>query len=55
LINHPFKNKSTLEKEENPDKNSKFDQDFNEFTELMERSLQSIVSLLDYNLKTDIN
>lgn len=56
LFNHPFKNKDTLERDLSPGKEiaGRIEADFDEFTGLMEESLGLIVSLLDYNLKTDI-
>jgi hypothetical protein len=66
LLNHPFKDKTSLERSNNADianneksKKSlgvkdKMNEDFNVFVDLMESSLKLIVSLLDCDLKTDL-
>lgn len=67
LLNHPFRDRATLERSSDNSQEccelghgaaghtKAIEDDFNEFTELMESALASIVSLLNYNLKTDIN
>lgn len=56
LMNHPFKDRDFLDREFNVSLPSvRFQEDFNEFVNLMEEGLTVITSLLDYNLKTDIN
>lgn len=58
LLNHPFRDRATLEKTASnarEDGNKAIEDDFNEFVELMESALALVVSLLDYNFKTDIN
>ncbi|KAI5149518.1 hypothetical protein ENBRE01_0952 [Enteropsectra breve] len=56
LINHPFKNKKQLVKnlEAANSDNSNFENDFNEFVRLMEDALEKMISILSYNLKTDL-
>lgn len=68
LLNHPFKDKLTLERNneqiignmEQPDltnlneRNIKMEEDFNEFVDLMESCLNLVISLLECDLKTDL-
>lgn len=58
LLNHPFKNRTNLLRtEDEPELGSNqtnMNLDFEEFTTLMENTLQIVVSLLDDSLKTDI-
>lgn len=57
IINHPFKDKTFLEisnLKTTTESQRKMQEDFNEFVELMESCLETIVGLLDYNLKTDL-
>lgn len=62
LINHPFKDRDHFDRSNDQNlENIKMTEiqkrvaiDFNEFVDLMEISLSSITSLLEYNLKTDL-
>jgi len=52
LINHPFRDRKYLDSRS--DGNNRMFEDYNEFLDVIEASLSLIVSLLDYNLKTDL-
>ncbi|ELA41616.1 uncharacterized protein VICG_01364 [Vittaforma corneae ATCC 50505] len=59
LINHPFRDREHLDRTESMSKNmtevqKRIAEDFDEFVGIMESGLSLIVSLLDYNLKTDL-
>ncbi|KAM0680074.1 meiotic chromosome condensation [Glugoides intestinalis] len=59
LINHPFKDKNTLERLEKRPKSGSESQkrvivDFEEFVALMETALSVVISLLDHTVKTDL-
>lgn len=67
LLNHPFKDKNSLERdidnstdssniknEKKFNSNEKMKEDFNEFVDLMEECLKIVSSLLECDLKTDL-